>query len=277
MFDEEKYISEFHGMELDPIAEPDKRFCENGVLFLVVWMILKKIAGKLTKSDIVQFQIIVENITTYRSPTEKVKGLYDRGAKESLNPDKTQINAISHDNLTTISCMSKILEDEGLTYHVDIKNHGKANFWRFDNVYPDRPRWARVMLPRDVIMWSYNGGSFWARFAILDTILESIISCSDTYDYTPQLYQRIWTFITTGKYPDYTKQPSTSGKQLAFIRLYCLRNTFLGKIGYKICTRLISKKWEESWKFVFNYYYKNQEHPINLLAKEIYEKNKEIF
>lgn len=277
MFDEEKFISNYHGMELDPIAEPDKRFCENGILFLSTWMIFKKIAGKLTKSDVIQFQTIVENITTYKSPKEKVKGLYDRGSKESLNPDKTQINAISHDNLTAISCMSKILEDEGLSYHIDIKDHGRDNFWRFDNVYPENPRWARIMLPRDIIMWSYNGGSFWAKLMIWETVFECIISCSDTYDYKPQLFQRIWTFITTGKYPDYTRQPSTSGKQLAFIRLYCLRNTFIGKIGYKICTWFIDRKWDEGWKFVFNYYYKNQDHPIDLLIKEIYGNNKEIF
>ncbi len=66
-------------------------------------------------------------------------------------------------------------------------------------------------------------------------------------------------------------------KLLAFMKLYTLRKKWFGKLTWKICTYFINKHFDEGWKFVFNFYFKNQEHPINLLANKIYEENKEIF
>ncbi len=45
--DESKWVSEFHGMELDPIAEPNKRHNENGVLFFFRVSVPQTFTGRI--------------------------------------------------------------------------------------------------------------------------------------------------------------------------------------------------------------------------------------
>lgn len=276
--DEKQWISDFHGMELDPVAEKEKRHNENGILFLAEYYYLKHAMGELTHGDIAQFQIIVENITSYDKDGNKIPGLYDRGAGESLWEDKDSIRTISHDNLSAIAGFSYLLRKEGLAYHKKIAAHGRKNFWRFDNVYPEKPRWGRIMHPRDIVYWSYLDGKFWAKFMIWYPILEMAFSCWKGKEGRPRLHEKVITFFKTRKWPKTDRYVvPTSGKLMTFARLYPMKDKFIGKLGWKLCSWLVERNWPTGWKGVFNYYYRNQNHPINLRANKIAEKNKRIF
>ncbi|HLD91654.1 MAG TPA: hypothetical protein VI911_11705 [Patescibacteria group bacterium] len=269
----ENYIDISHGMELWPDKIPNHRENENGIHFLVIYYILKDIIGTLNQDDLTTFRRIVYNLQTFDTQGQKVKGLYDRGAYESLNPDKTNIRTISHDNINSIACFSKILNTP---YHKEIYDHGKDNWWRFDNVYPEKPRWSRLMHPRDIIFWSYLANKFLSKFFIWEPMIECLLTCYFKYDSRPQLHERIWYFITSKEYTKITGI-ATSGKLLAFVRLYTVKNTWFGKLTWKLCTKFINRDFEEGWFGVISFYFKNPDHPINLLAKEIYNNNKEMF
>jgi len=203
-----KWISNYHGMELEPIAEENNRFNENGVLYFSEYLILKYISNELNHSDIARFQIIVENLSSFDKHHSKIRGLYDRGAGESLFKNKDSIRKISHDNITAISAVSKLLESEGLRYHKDIAKYGVENLMMYDNGYPDSPRivfkreykesykWdtSFQLHPRDWFFWLTNGGYAiaWIFFPIF--FLANIMACLSSNE-------------------------QTSGKWLAFVRL----------------------------------------------------------
>lgn len=273
--DIKQWISSYHGMELQPVAEDDRRHNENGILFLTEYLFFKDINGELTHGDKFLHALIVDKLRTY-SEVGRFEGLFDRGAGESLNQDKDSIRTISHDNITAISCFNYLFADNKDRCE-KIRKHGVSNFWRFDNAYPSNPRWSRIMHPRDIVFWSYLGGSFISKFFIWYPILECMYSCFKKNEYTISRTQQLWKLLTTLKWEKREfKYIHTSGKCLSFIRLYALKDKFIGKIGWKVCSFLVKRSFEDGWRGVFNYYFKNQDHPINITINNIYDKNKDI-
>lgn len=250
-----KWISDYHGMELTPIAEVGERHNENGVLFFAEYLILKFIKGQLVNSDIARFQTIVENITAYSSPSSRVKGLYDRGAGESLWDNKSSIRKISHDNITAISAISRLFESEGLAYHKDIAIHGVKWQMRYDNRYPKSPEW---------IFKKYN----------------------DQYDTSFQYHPRDWFFWLHSYYkiawlffPFFfianvvtclTPKEETSGKWLMFVRLETgSRWSRLMMVNKKICYWILRKKYGDDFidKMAQIYFWQRGNSPIRKLTK----------
>ncbi len=134
------------------------------------------------------------------------------------------------------------------------------------------------MHPRDIVYWSYLAGKLWAKFMIWYPILEMIWSCSKKKEPRPRLHEKILHFIKTRKWQKTERYiVPTSGKLMTFARLYPIKDTFCGKIGWRICSWFIAKNFEGGWKEVFHLYYKNPVNPINLRVKKQYEKNKRIF
>jgi len=261
--DIEKWLSNYHGMELEPIAKDDSRYNENGVLFFSEYLILKYISNELSHSDIAKFKIIVENITSFDKNHSKIKGLYDRGASESLSKDKDSIRKISHDNITAISSMSKLLESEGLSYHIDIARYGFKNLMRYDNSSPDSPRslfkrpykdsykWdTSIQLhPRDWFLWLTNGGYKFAWIFFPIFFLANILACLGS-------------------------EKETSGKWLVFVRLETgSKWSKLIGLNKKICYWILRKKYGSKWlnKIAEIYFWQKPENPIRILSK-----NKEL-
>jgi len=256
MDNEHEYINDYHGLELEPGFEEGTRDNENGILFLVEYYILKYIAGELTHADIAQFQIIVENLTAYDSEHNKIRGLYDRGAGESLGEDKDKIRKISHDNLTAISAFSKLLEKEGLAYHKQIAIHGLKWQFRYDNVYPSKPRWifkkdngrygsACQWHPRDLFFYLTNGGYKigWIFFPFF--FFANILSC-------------------------FTKNGETSGKLLMFVRLETgSKWSKLMKFNKKICYWILRRKYGEEFidEIAKIYFWQRTDSPIRRRTK----------
>lgn len=262
--DTNKYITDYHGMELLPVAEPTKRHNENGILHLVKFYVLKKIHGTLTQADMAQFQIIVENITTFDSNGNKIKGLYDRGMGESKSVDKDRIRLISHDNLKAISCFSRLLEPEDMSYHKDIANYGLNNQMRFDNAYPNKPRWIFKKLhdntystsfqwhPRDWFIFLYNGGKlkWWNPLTWLLGLI----------------------FVFSSIASSLSPNNETSGKLLLFMVLECApHNSIFFKSVKKICYVILRKKYGKNWLYEVMkiYHHQDDKHPLLVLSKNL--------
>jgi hypothetical protein len=261
---DEKYISEYHGMELEPIAEPDKRKNENGILHYVKYLILKRKHGKLTNTDICRFQTIVHNLSTTGKDGKKIRGLYDRGKDESIYIPRKKLRLISHDNIKAISAFSRLLENHGLVYHKHIAEHGLKWQMRFDNAHPDKPRWiydkhhvnkkgsSFHWHPRDWFTYLYNAGKLkWYNpftwFCGIIFMIASIVSCLSPFD-------------------------ETSGKLLVFTTLECgAEYSKWMLVTKKICYWLLRKKYGKKWLSIVMgiYHGQDKEHPLNELSKDL--------
>lgn len=225
---------------------------ENGILFLAEYYFLKHMLGKLTQADIDTFRTICESLRTYGSDDRRYEGLFDRSAGDSLDMDPEGINEVSHDNLTAILAFSNMF---GLGFDKEIYRHGVKNFWRFDNRYPEKPRWARFMHPRDIILWSRIGGSFLGRtlswFFMWFPYLDALYTCGKKGS------------------PD---ELATSGKLLTFVRLYAMSNrSWVAKQVWKICQRRVKKAFDgKGMEFAFEYYFKDPKQPCRVLAQEAF-------
>ena len=257
MYNEEKYINYSHGLELIPNNTQNIRGNENGILFLVEYYILKKLLGKLDNTDIDTFKSIVNSIQTYENPTTQIKGLYDRGAGESLNFSKCTIRKISHDNLTAISAMSSLLEECGMSFHKDIATYGLKHQMRYDNVYPDNPRWifeypdgslgtSFQWNPRDWFFWLYRTYKFaWILFPIF-------------------FFSNIFTCLSD--------KQETSGKWLSFVRLESgSKYSKLISLNKKICYWILKKKYGKNFlsEMAKVYFWQDENHPIRQATKDI--------
>jgi len=246
------FINKSHGMELEPIPSFwQKRGNENGILFLVVYYLLKYEKDLLTEEDIHIFERIILFLQTWSEERNKqLPGLYDRGAFESYpfhifyEKDRRKI---SHDNITAISRFSKLV---GLPFSKDIAEFGLDNQFRFDNQNPDSPKWKNMQFhPRDWFFWLYNGDWFtkslsWLFFPIF--FFANIISCM-------------------------SPERETSGKQLMFVRLFKQKNWLL-RFNFWICNKILIKKYNTNkWlsKIVDIYYWQCEDNPIRILAKDI--------
>lgn len=274
---ENKWINPCHGMELTPDWIPGVRGNENGILFLCEYYLLKDQLGLLLPADITTFNDLCDRLQTRTSQGAGVyRGLFDRGAGESLTIPKDQLRNVSHDNLTGIACFSSLFN---LRYSADIFERGSHNFWRFDNVTPENPSWTCIQHPRDIIFWTRLGGKSFDRFLAWTMMwafyLDQIIEVLGYKEYRPQLIDRIKAFLKSRKLSDLrytTSLPETSGKLLAFVRLYTIsKKTLVGKVVWKLVQKLVGSQWGGSYKGVFEYYFINPEHPIRLTAEKVFK------
>jgi len=254
----DRFLSMYHGLELEPdVASYDKRGNENGVLYFVQTLKLKAALGTLEESDKFTFNQICDRMRTWKSDGTRYEGLFDRGADESKDKDRT-IRVISNDNLTAISNFSA--NNDGKRAK-EIAKHGLRNFMVYDNVYPESPRWyyidrrngkrkTRLQHPRDWFNWIYNGGGI-PSILVLPLFplffMANVISCGSEYG-------------------------ETSGKLLAFTRLFGSKK-LLYRLTWYFCRRRLIKTYGDNYLTeISKIYYKHPEHPVRVLAKEVDDK-----
>lgn len=250
--DESNWINPRCGMELYEGIVNGELDNENGILFLAEYYFLKHMLGILSQTDIYMFRFICEGLRTYGPGGKRYEGLFDRSAGDSLDLDPEGINEVSHDNLTAIACFSNVF---GLGFDKETYKHGVKNLWRFDNRYPEKPRWARFMHPRDIILWSRLSGSFLGK---------TLAWFFMWFVYADALY-------TCGKKgsPD---ELDTSGKLLTFVRLYTMsRRSWVAKMVWKLCQSRIRKAFDgNGMAFVFEYYFKDPNFPSRVLGRKAF-------
>lgn len=242
------WINETHGMELTPIASSwEPRGNENGILFLAMWYLLKQHQGTFTSDDAQIAYKIITMLQTYDSINHyEVLGLFDRGTCESasgshfyIKPEDRRL--ISHDNITGISRLSNMIKSP---HAKEIADHLIKYQTRFDNAYPDSPRFSAIQAhPRDLFFWLTNGGNLlgWLFFPIF--FMANIITCFGN---------------------------DTSGKQLMVVRLLDQPNLLL-RANFWICKKILKSKYGKKWlsSIVDTYYYQREDNPIRTLAKDI--------
>lgn len=274
---EERYITEFHGMEKLPIAEPNRRHNENGVVLLSAYMFMKSELGDYGEADKVLYNTIIRNLRTFRSDGTRYPGLYDRAHGESREDPTTDI---SHDNISSIAAFSYFAD---LPYHTAIYQHGVENKWRFDNAQPEDPRWSRLMHPRDIIYWSRLGGSrvgksiAWCFMWFF--YLSQIHACWKKWKVRPSLWHKIREKFTSYEFTRrHSKGYASSGKQMAFIRMYPLTKTsFVARMVWKVCVWLVDRHDLGGYAHVFDHYYDNEAFPDHNPDHPLIEMSKKVF
>lgn len=250
-----EWINLYHGLELYPGFEQNTRDNENGILFLCEYYFLKYELNQISATDIQIFKTIANNLRTYKPDRfNRYEGLFDRGADESLMIPKDRLRTISHDNISAIASFSAMFQ---LDFHKKIYQHGIKNFWRFDNVYPDKPRWKRIMHPRDIIYWSRLGGSF---------IGKSLAWLFMWIFYITQIWSALDFYEKNGDI-------ATSGPLLIYMRLMPLRTkwyNFGARFCWWLCKKIRKWKHRRNYDYMFEYYFKYENHPNRVLAKKVF-------
>lgn len=217
---------------------------ENGVLFYLEYIMIKEAAGLPIDEDIAAFKQIVEVIRTYENSNTRVMGLYDRGAGESLNPDKDAIRVISHDNLTAISAFDQRYGDGSEAEH--IAKWGIPCLL-YDNAYPRSQRIKTIQWPTDVMFWAMCSKNFWLKLITCPMFGLFLLRC----------------FISNLDKPD-----STSGKLLNFVRFYSFKdkNIFM-KLMWKGYAAMMRRQYGPNWvNALMTIYFQNPAHPNRLLS-----------
>jgi hypothetical protein len=144
----------------------------------------------------------------------------------------TNFEQMAHDQLTAIVCFFYKTRDPRLeTIWEEIL---KQRF-HYDIITPDKPE--KLLHPRDVIYYGCLVGNRWAK--LLSPVLIAML-----------------VITLLGKKED------TSGKLLWWVRVSCLQGKIKKWLFFKIAPLLM----RQSFKEVFAYYFKDADHPINLIA-----------
>jgi len=237
------WISLYHGMELDPIADNTKRSNENGIYFLALYYMFKYKKGLLTQDDIRTFDVICNNLRTHLANGQAVPGVFDRGQNESLTVPARERRTISHDNLTGISNFSGLFN---LPYAKEIADHGLKGMWIYDNITPESPAINRFRgHPAYISNWLHNGG-YKLLAILLSPILaiHSILSCK-------------------------SQKELTSGKLLTICRLYLWSEVnFVYKIMWNLAKKELEKTYGDKYlEEICKIYFLNPVHPIHKMVE----------
>jgi len=269
-----EWTNKDYGIDTNPGHTPEiqnrPRESENSILFLVEYLLGLGMKSQITYKELMWFRTAVKKIESYRLDVDgnevKIKGLYDRGGKESLWKDKETIRHISHDNMTAIFFFSKFLNTE---FHLEIFNYGKKNFWRYDNRSPENPSWKRFLHPRDLISFCVYGGT--GAYLLLGRaclpLLSSIqiLSCLKKYKVRPSLGECFQRLTKERKWPKRIKHIHTDGKILMAIRCLCtMEKSLWSRVTFKICYLIL--KWrfqtDRPLEYLAFLYFKHPEHPV---------------
>jgi hypothetical protein len=129
-----------------------------------------------------------------------------------------------------------------------IVKHAIKNKLRFDNVYPDKPRWSRIMAhPRDWFFWGQCAGGIYSLI---------------TLPFMPIFYAAS---VYTAKYGS-----GFSGTLLLYMRLELTyrKSSIFFKIREK-CYKILENRHGKDWlKIAMKDYFKSVDHPNRLILED---------
>lgn len=227
----DRYYNSVHGLELEPDINKGNRQNENGILFLVEYLLM---TNPITPSDEDKFKQVVKNI-------QLEPGLYDRGQLDSVMAVITGIEkrTISHDNISAIAAGSYYL---GTHHATDIAMYGLKHFFIYNNL---KKGFRAPMNPGN---WS-----IWLALGRVAPILQIL--------FFP--FYLINFLITTNKAKEHT-----SGKLLYFVELFPLRNHKLWGIMYRMFMDHMRLMYGENpMEELAKIYFKDENHPVRIVAK----------
>ena len=249
------------GLELNPDLSHNKRHNENGIYFLAHMLMLKKKFGILTEEDTNFFQNTTLDLQAYRSDRTQVRGCYDRGAEESLEfirGDVDQIRLISHDNITGVVAGSLITDSR---FNYDVALFGAKHLMSYDNQSPEKPRYVFKNVhgnldtsiqfhPRDVFYWMYFSGH--KILKVLASVLMPIFWISSIIDCL-------------------TPYRNTSSKLLTILRVESAEKSFSMRVLRWICYKMLKRLYGSNFAhIIYSIYFHQKDHPLPKLL-ELYD------
>ena len=267
------YFNPLHGLELNArpqrnFEETDFRDNENGILFWCEYFFLRKIINGGDENLEMLTYPLFRKLTVPGSSG----GIYNRGfGKLAYHEVTGELVDISHDNITAIACLSYLAPND--TEFNAIMIRAKKYQYRFDNLNPEKPRWTRMLHPRDIIFLSYLQKNWWAYGFLPLLTLMAVFSCATKWVVRPTWYQKIWNyFFKTGLSNPY-RDIATSGKCLWFVRLYTVRDRLWGKITFWLCEKAMMCFTDMNFMEAIILYFKqrtpDKNHPIILSAEYV--------
>jgi hypothetical protein len=227
----EKYYNPVHGLELLPDINTGNRQNENGILFLVEYLLM---TNPITPEDEDKFKEVVKNI-------EIEPGLYDRGSLDTQIAAASGIHkrTISHDNISAIAAGSYYL---GTHHASDIAIYGLKNCFSYNNLKKG------LRAPMNPGNWS-----IWLALGKVAPLLQVL--------FFP--FYLINFLITTNK-----AKEQTSGKLLYFVELYPLRKHVAWGMMYKMLIYKLKKMYgDKPLVELTKIYFKDEQHPVRLVSE----------
>ncbi len=243
------WIDDRYGLSLTagPHATRDN---SNGVLFYLEYILLKEAQGQDVSEDIAEFKKIVQAIRSYdpNNTSQQLEGMYDRGAGESLNPNKDDIELISHDNLTAIAAFDSRYGDGEQA--AAIAKWGVTHGLLFDNAYPHKPRLKTIQWPTDWVFWALCSDKWYWK--VPATILSPLFFLRSLID-------------------NFGSATSTSGKLLNFVRFATHRDKSLPmKIMWKLCVLMWRHQYGDNWcNAIMAIYFQDPANPLHALSNNV--------
>ena len=236
-----EYYDPSHGLELQVDEEPSKRQNENGILYLVETMFLLDMLRQSTATIRSWFMHLSYALRSYKDQEHQIHGLYDRGARESLDVPASERRTISHDNISAISAGSYWANSIVAS---QIYKYGIQHLFVYNNC---KPRTRGPMNPGNYAIWSYMGGSrlLWVLF-IPFYLINFFLSMSKDREHT-------------------------TARWLYFVELYPVRKSnpfwkWLWKLYVDDMQSMYGTKFLHE---IAKIYFRDPNHPVTLFASKI--------
>lgn len=212
-------------------------YSENGPLFLAEYWLLRKLLGE-------SFWIYETTFIGINKTTILIGEHGDAKEVKWFDPNPTDDNIptvhFSHDNMTGLYVLTSL---------TNISNRGLSDL----PVLRWNSRWW--LHPRDIAFYSIMKENIWSKLLLVPFLLlllvSSLVSCSRHRG------------ITSGKMLWWTRWNALMLHKSRIVRA-------CAKIGFKLATALITMK-NDSWAGVSAIYFKEVDHPVNELMRELYE------
>ena len=234
----EMFVKAYKWSDKYGLLNPDKNLrSENGILFTMeFYLLMHELYGfdgfNYKAFNELQLDLYVED------------GLYSQTPFGMLD-ENGELEPVSHDNLTAIAA-SAYMYNRGDDINSEIWSYLKRHLFTYDFRVPGVVNFDRIMHIRDVIFYGFLAGSIICMLLMPIVVLANVISCLRANEHT-------------------------SGKLLVFVRNRSSRKrSLLMRVSDYICDFIIEWKYDRGWRDVFAIYFKEGEHPCNLLAEEIW-------
>ena len=257
-----------HGLELSSGQNKGLRYNENGILFYVQWLLLLDEFDQIEKSDRKTFKQLVKSLESYKNG-KKIKGIYDRGGKESFYRNKPDL--ISHDNITAIVAGSTLFN---MNFGNEVASYGIKNLMNFDNSNINNAGLKNLQVhPRDWFFWLRSSKSLFhnylSYFAYPVFLISAIEDPLNHIKCRPVWWEK---FFSIKKIKKYKRKDicflDSSGPLLWYVRYQSLyRKSGLVSFTNKLSRDLYKIHYGKNWKSkIFITYYKNPNHPNRVLV-----------
>jgi len=209
-------------------SQESENYAENSTLWAAEWVFLAELAGEDNEAKIQELSDFIN------SDLKVSEGLYN----QLPFVNNTKEDSISHDQITGYIALSNRYN---LGFHIPIWKEIKRQWFRYDNINPEKPELNKILHPRDMIFYGMICGS--KLWYLLSPIL-----------------------FLMSLFSVFKPKGVTSGKILWWVRINAIRNNYVRLKLLGFYNWLIRGGYGHSFRVYFN----NTKHPIYRLSLRVY-------